>query len=440
MKVAFVSQPIDSIDLPPVRGGSITIWIYHVARELAKDCDVIVYGKKDGYLKKIVFDEGVEYRLLPSAYDHLRGIKRSISGLTGGRGGTSSSSGANSSFSPIKTASGRSDTNKRPLVSSALYYPDYALQVAHDLRSQKCDVVHLHNFTQLVPVIRLLNPGMKIVLHMHCEWLTQLDRKMIERRLGKVDAVIGCSEYITGKIRNTFPQHAERCRTVYNGVDTEHFRNSNGKRQARDIRRKRLLFVGRVSPEKGVHVLLEAFQHVIEKYPDTELEIVGPQGIPPFGSIVGLSDERRIKELARFYSMSYRSYLQDSLCSGLSSQVFFTGSVPHLDLPEYYRQADILINPSLYEAFGMTLVESMACQLPVIATRVGGMVEIVEDGKSGLLVEPDNASDLARAILNLLSNEGLRKTMGIAGRKRAVESFSYEMTAESLRQCYTRLC
>ncbi len=430
MKVAFVSQPIDSIDLPPVRGGSITIWIYHVARELAKDCDVIVYGKKDGYLKKIVFDEGVEYRLLPSAYDHLRVIKRSISGLTGRRGVTSSSSGANSS----------SNTNKRPLVSSAAYHPDYALQVAYDLRSRKCDVVHLHNFTQLVPVIRLLNPGIKIVLHMHCEWLTQLDRKMIEKRLEKVDTVIGCSEYITNKIRNTFPQYAEQCRTVYNGVDTDRFCNKNGKRTARGTRGKRLLFVGRVSPEKGVHVLLEAFRNVIERYPDTELEIVGPQGIPPFESIVGLSDERRIKELARFYSVSYRSYLQDSLCSGLSSKVFFTGSVPHLDLPGYYCNADVLINPSLYEAFGMTLVESMACQLPVIATRVGGMVEIVEDGKNGLLVEPDSVSDLTRAILALLSNEDLRKTMGIAARKRAVEHFSYEMTAESLRQCYTHLC
>jgi glycosyltransferase involved in cell wall biosynthesis len=275
---------------------------------------------------------------------------------------------------------------------------------------------------------------------MHCEWLNQLDRAMIDKRLEKVDAIVGCSEYITNKIRTCFPQHAGRCRTVYNGVDTDRFFNNNGKRWAREFHGRRLLFVGRVSPEKGVHVLLEAFRNVVERYPDTELVIVGPQGIPPLGSIVGLSDERRIKDLARFYTISYHSYLKDSLCSGLSSQVFFTGSVPHLELPEYYCNADILINPSLYEAFGMTLVESMACRLPVIATRVGGMVEVVEDGKNGLLVEPDSVSDLTRAILDLLSNEDLRKTMGIAARKRAVEHFSYERTAGSLRQCYSHLC
>lgn len=440
MKVAFVNQPIDTIDLPPVRAGSITIWIYHVARKLSEYCDVIVYGKNSGFRKKIEYDNGVEYRLLPSASDHLRVLKRNLLGLTRHRTSTLRSSGTNSTSNTTGTASTGSAANKRPLVSSTFYYLDYALQVAYDLRTQKCDIVHIHNFSQLVPVIRFLNPSIKIVLHMHCEWLTQLDRTMIEKRLEKVDSIIGCSEYITNKIRNTFPQYAEQCRTVYNGVDTDRFYNNNGKRTARGIRGKRLLFVGRVSPEKGVHVLLEAFRNVIERYPDTELEIVGPQGIPPFGSIVGLSDERRIKELARFYSVSYRSYLQDSLCLGLSSKVFFTGSVPHLELPEYYRNADVLINPSLYEAFGMTLVESMACQLPVIATRVGGMVEIVEDGKNGLLVEPDSVSDLTRAILDLLLNEDLRKTMGIAARKRAVEHFSYEMTAKSLRQCYTHLC
>ena len=440
MKVAFVNQPIDDIDLPPVRAGSITIWIYHVARRLAKHCDVIVYGKKDGFQNKIEYDEGVEYRFLPSAYDHLRVLKRKFKGLTGPRGRFLKSSAANSTSNSTRIPSTNSPKNKRPLVSSTLYYLDYALQVANDLRTQKCDIVHIHNFSQLVPVIRLLNPNIKIVLHMHCEWLTQLDRTMIAKRLHKVELILGCSEYITDKIRNTFPQYAGLCQTVYNGVDTDHFCNSNGTKIAGGNCKKRLLFVGRVSPEKGVHVLLEAFKNVIEKYPDAELEIVGPQGIPPLESIVGLSDETKIKELARFYSGSYHSYLQDGLCLGLSSQVSFIGSVPHLALPRYYSNADILINPSLYEAFGMTLVESMACQVPVIATRVGGMVEIVEDGKSGVLVEPDTSSALAEAILNLLSDEDLRKSMGIAARKRAVELFSYEKTVESLRQCYRRIC
>jgi len=90
---------------------------------------------------------------------------------------------------------------KRPLFASKLFYLTYVLQVARDLKREKCDIVHLHNFFQFVPIIRAFNPKIKIVLHMHCEWLTQLDRTMIENRLRKVDLIIGCSEYITEKAR-----------------------------------------------------------------------------------------------------------------------------------------------------------------------------------------------------------------------------------------------
>ncbi len=90
--------------------------------------------------------------------------------------------------------------------------------------------------------------GAKLVLHMHCEWLTQLDGRMIDRRLRHADLIVGCSDHITDKVRERFPQHADRCVTIYNGVDVEH-----GGRARRRPRRTpiRLLNVGRVSAGEG---------------------------------------------------------------------------------------------------------------------------------------------------------------------------------------------
>lgn len=413
MKIAFVNQPGGSV-VPPVQDGSIEIWTYEVARRLARSGDVIFYAKRGRFQKKVQHYEGVHYRRVSVAVDHwlIRLLKR---------------------FSGFRNV-------RRPLFSSGLYYLGYILQVANNLRRHKCDIVHVHNYAQFVPVIRAFNPKIKIVLHMHCEWLTQLDRGMIERRLGKADLVIGCSEYITETIRRSFPQFASRCQPIFQGVDVNQFVGKSGDRATKGKDAKRLLFVGRVSPEKGLHVLLQAFEKVLERYPQVQLEIVGPKRQLPLEYLVALSDDDKVSGLASFYDgrsrRSYFYHLQRRLTPNLASHVTFCGSVPYANVINHYRDADILVNPSLSESFGRSLIEAMACQMPVIATRVGGMVEIVEDGKTGLLVAPGDATALAEAILRILSDEGLRNSMGQAGRQRVLQCFSWGRIAESLLRLY----
>jgi glycosyltransferase involved in cell wall biosynthesis len=99
-----------------------------------------------------------------------------------------------------------------------------------------------------------------------------------------------------------------------------------------------------------------------------------------------------------------------------------------------------LINPSIYEAFGMSLVEAMASEVPVVASRVGGMVEVIGEGETGTLVEAGNATDLANAIIDLLENETKMKSMGKAGPKRVAELFTWDRVSENLLQHYTELC
>ena len=429
MKIALVHQPIGTIS-PSALGGSIDIWIYEVARRLARSCDVIVYAKKGRHQKRVEYNQGVLYRRISTAVDEwFPYISTAVDKL-----------GRFPGFRNVRRPLFFRNV-KRPLFASSLYYLTYALQVAKELRAEKCDIVHLHNFSQFVPIIRAFNPKIKIVLHMHCEWLTQLDRAMIESRLREVDLVIGCSEYITEKIRRRFPQFAKRCQTIYNGVDFNHFFSENNHSATKKNGVKQLLFVGRNSPEKGLHVLLDAFQIVLERYPQAQLEIVGPQQSAPIEFIVALSDDPKVSDLVSFYGGSYISHLQGKLSSGVASHVSFTGFVSRRQLINCYRDADVFVFPSVWnEPFGMPPIEAMATEVPVVATRVGGITEIVEDGKTGILVEPGDASALAEVILSLLSDKDLRKSMGEAARLRVVELFSWEQIVENLLRQYKNIC
>jgi glycosyltransferase involved in cell wall biosynthesis len=305
------------------------------------------------------------------------------------------------------------------------------------LKYERCDVVHIHNFPQFVPIIRAFNPKIKIVLEMHCEWLTQLERKMIERYLEETDLIIGINKYITEKIRKRFPKFANRCRTLLNGVDVDAFVNEEAKCNDSDKKNvKQLLFVGRVSPEKGVHVLLDAFRIVAKRYPRVHLTIIGVQVSLPIAFLAGLSDDGLTRKLTQFYNIDYMSYLSSKLSPELAGHVTFTGPIPHRLLKHYYQTADVVVSPSICNEGALPLFEAMAASVPVVASNGGGAPEIIEDGKTGLLVERDDASALAEAILRLISNEALSKSMGEAGRKQVVELFSWEQTVQNLCELY----
>ena len=375
MRLAFIAQPIDGV-LPPHQN-SIGIIVYETARRLAQSCTTAVYLRGSHIRKRCEGWEGVEYRYIPMDPDKwLLRLFKKIWRL----------------FNP-----------KLPLFASKFYYLGYISQVALDLRLHGCDTVHILNFSQFVPIIRAFNPKITIVLEMQCEWLTQLDRTMIKQRLNKTDMIIGVSEHITGKIRRRFPEFSERCRTVFNGVDTKRFTPATGTQSVETNASRRMLFVGRVSPEKGVHVLLDAIKTVVKRYPNLVLEIIGSKVQAPLEFIVSISDEQQVSALKAFYeepsSLDYYSYLKrqaDEL--GIAKNVQFLGNIPQAQLVEHYRSADVLINPSFSESFGMALVEAMATEIPVIATRVGGMTEIVDQGKTGILVEPGDAPAQAKMV------------------------------------------
>lgn len=153
--------------------------------------------------------------------------------------------------------------------------------------------------------------------------------------------------------------------------------------------------VARLEPVKGLEYLIEGARILVNQGERFKLIIVG-----------GGSDEDRLKQLAKT----------------LKVDVKFTGQVTNVN--DYYREFDIFVLPSLLEPQGIAPIEAMRARLPVIATRVGGLPEVVLDGETGLLVPPANPEALADAMRILLRDRDLRVRYGIAGRERFLRNFS----------------
>jgi glycosyltransferase involved in cell wall biosynthesis len=414
MKIAIVDHPERS-HVSFSKGGSVEIWIHEVARRLAQSCEVVTYSTRDSRdsLPEEEWCEGVRYRRVFDWTEEL--LCR---------------------FGKMKGA--QLAERKLHDFHSGLYYIGYSLAVAKDLRRQGCDIIHIINLSQYAPIFRRFSPKTKIVLNMRAEWLTQLDRRLVEARLEKVDLVIGNSDYVTNKIRSAFPRFAGRCQTVWNGTDPDYFVPGKSRLESSDRPVKRLLFVGRISPEKGIHVLIDAMPLVLERFPQAQLEIVGPIGQLPRNCIVDLDTDPEVQRLSSFYGgVEYHDQLKAQVRRlRLESHVHFHPGLPHPEVLSRYQTADLFVFPSISETFGVPVIEAMACGTPVVAGRAGGIPELVVSGKTGLLVERGNPRQLADAILKILADSCLARSMGEWGRKRVQDHFSWQNVVENLLSQY----
>lgn len=206
---------------------------------------------------------------------------------------------------------------------------------------------------------------------------------------------------------------------VYNGVDINKFslnaRDADSRArfnlQLRDIV---IGTVGRFSSEKGHTILISAIQEVAKIIPEIKVLLVG-NGNEGFR----LSLQEEIKKLE------------------LSSNFVFAGFCE--DIHNVLKIMDIFCLPSLSEGFNRGLLEAMACGLPVVATSVGGNVEVVENGVSGLLVPPGNPEVLASAIIALLKDKKESQGMGLEGRRIVEENFSIERNVKKIEEIYLQI-
>jgi glycosyltransferase involved in cell wall biosynthesis len=402
VRVAVISQPWASA-LPPSE--SVAIWSVEVGQRLANSDEVLLLSR---------YGEPAEqgaFRHLPVSADNDWRVAR------------------------LLEASSRLRPRDRPAFASALYHRGYFRRAVEAAVEAECDVVHLLNFSQPAPLVKRLRPQARVVLNMRCDWLSQLSPSLVRRRARHCDLILGVSHYVTERARRVLP--AQRSETLHNGVDPSVFRPADGGAALP----ARVLFVGRVSPDKGVHTLLESFAGLARERPELELELIGDEALPPLEMQVRLDPAERVRALARFYGAgNYLAPLLTGLPAGTRKRISHDTWIGRDQLAERYRGAGVLVLPSVVdEAFGIPLVEAMASGIPVVATRVGGIPEVVEHGVTGLLVPPEDPAALAEAIRMLLDDPPLARRMGEAGRRRAVEHFSWDAVTAQLRGLYQEL-
>ena len=226
------------------------------------------------------------------------------------------------------------------------------------------------------------------------------------------DRVIAVSRRMRVDILEHFQVDPAKVVVIHNGIDPDRFRRT----QARDalarrgVREPYVLFVGRITDQKGIFHLLEA----APKLPPG-VQVVLCASAPDTPEI-----EARLKRVLPEHP----------------NVVWIGEMVPVSEVVQLYSHAAVFVCPSVYEPFGLINLEAMACETPVVASAVGGIVEVVEDGKTGVLVEPAQPEALAAAIRGLLEDPARGRAMGRAGRLRVEAQFSWRSVAERTREVY----
>lgn len=183
-----------------------------------------------------------------------------------------------------------------------------------------------------------------------------------------------------------------------------------------------LLFAGRLEPLKGADIVLEAVARLeAPRFDDVVALVIGEDSGD--GAAAG-GERRRLEEVAGE--------------RGIQTRVRFLGAVVHEQLAGYYRLADVCVVPSKTESFGLVALEAQALGTPVVAAAVGGLIEVVDDGRTGLLVRGRDPSAFAEAITALLDDDDRRAAMGEAARRRAA-TFTWDRSVQRLVAIYGRL-
>lgn len=238
-----------------------------------------------------------------------------------------------------------------------------------------------------------------------------------ERRVvAAADLVVTASDHERDLLQRYYGARASRLATVPCGVDIERFqaldRGECRRRLGLAEDAPVLIWVGRLEKLKGVDILIEALAQLDDR--EFTLLIVG-------------GDER-----ARALKAELQAQVREA---GLEGNVRFVGAVPHDDLPTYYSAADVCVVPSYYESFGLVAVEAMACGVPVVASRVGGLVSTVTDGVSGYLIPWRCPEPFAEKLEVLLNNPELRANFSRSARI-SVERFRWRSVATQVAGLY----
>jgi glycosyltransferase involved in cell wall biosynthesis len=240
-----------------------------------------------------------------------------------------------------------------------------------------------------------------------------------KRLISEADKLISVSTELK-KVALSIEKSRRTINVVYNGCDSHPLLyNDDDKMEMRTKlgilkTDKVIIFVGRIEKDKGIYELLSAFSILKSKCHNLHLILLG--------NCVESDLQREISSL-----------------TALKNKIHVIGEQPHREVFNWLKSADLFVLPSYHEGLPNAILEAMSCGLPVVSTKIGGIPEIVEDGNTGILVNPKDSDALANAIVYLIENDELARNMGKTGRDKVEQKFSWQQNAKEIVQIYNEV-
>jgi glycosyltransferase involved in cell wall biosynthesis len=239
-----------------------------------------------------------------------------------------------------------------------------------------------------------------------------------ENMLKRSNKIIAVSDFTRRELLQYYKVREDKIRVIHNGVDTRKFHPAADKRKAKeelgfnpeDIA---ILSVGRLYARKGLFTLIESMPAVVRRFPRAKFIISGK----------GQSNEMK-KLVAHAQKL------------GVIDNIVFTGYYPDRKLPRLYQAADVFAFSTFYENLPFAVLEALSTGLPVVTTNVGGIPEMIEDGKNGFLVQPFNAQELSDRILYYLEHPNAASEMAFMARKVIEERFDWRLIVKKVLRVY----
>ena len=285
-------------------------------------------------------------------------------------------------------------------------------------RRRPFDVLRVHSlrFTGVAALVARWLYGLRVPViahHHHIDadgWTERVDRRVALAS----DLVVTGSEFSRGELVSSLGVSPDNVRVTPYGVSEAYSPGPKSQALAHrlDLSGPRmLLYLGSLIPRKNIGVLLRAHADICAQRADVVLVIAGKG-----------PEEAALRAQAK--------------ALGIGRQTRFAGAVPEAEKVDWYRLADVFVHPSRREGFGLVAAEAMACGLPIVASRAGALPEVVHEGTTGLLCDPDRPEQFAAACCRLLDEPDLRARMSQAAKERVRRLFLWDHVARALLQVY----
>lgn len=238
-------------------------------------------------------------------------------------------------------------------------------------------------------------------------------RYLLEWILGKADYLCSTS-HVMAKEMYRYLELEQKIKVIPFGVDVAQF--TPPERPVSASQEKVVFGVAKyLQPVYGLDVLLKAFAQLDQLKPGQALLRIAGDG----------------PELARLQALAERL--------GIAEWIEWLGAMPNAEIAQFYQNLDVVVVPSRQESFGVTAVEGSACARPIIASRVGGLPEVVIDGETGIMVEPENVGELVQAMKELVERPEERARMGQAGREFVLRNYAWEENVTEMERVYREM-